>query len=102
MSKIQTAVLVFCSALLAEVPVLHAQVSLDVSKITCEQFWLRKVANPDKVAIWLSGFYNGKRDNTVIDTQQLEAITKDVTEHCRTNLNLTVMQAAEAVMSAKK
>ena len=88
-------------ALLAEIPA-HAQVTVDVSKITCEQFWLRKIANPDKVAIWLSGFYNGKTGNTVLDTQKLETTTKDVNEYCRTNFNLTLMQATEAVMGASK
>jgi acid stress chaperone HdeB len=79
-----------------------AQVTIDVSKITCEQFWLRKVANPDKVAIWLGGYFNGRKGNTVIDTQQFEAIARDVTEHCRAHFQLTVMQAAEAVMADKK
>jgi hypothetical protein len=47
----------------------QAQMTLDVSKITCEQYYLAKVVHPNSVAIWLSGYYNGKRDNTVIDTQ---------------------------------
>ena len=101
MQKRNAACLSLVVALLAEMPA-HAQVTLDVSKITCEQFWLRKIANPEKVAIWLSGFYNGKTGNTVLDTQKLDATIKDVTEYCRTNFNLTLMQAAEAVMAANK
>ena len=88
-------------ALLAQMPA-RAQITLDVSKVTCEQFWLRKIANPEKIAIWLSGFYNGKTGNTVIDTQRLETAIRDVTEFCRTNFNLTLMQAAEAVMAQSK
>jgi hypothetical protein len=53
-------------------PAAQAQVSVDVSKITCEQFILFKVTDPRYIAIWLSGYYNGKRDNTVIDTQAME------------------------------
>jgi acid stress chaperone HdeB len=87
--------------LLAGMPV-HAQVTVDISKITCEQFWLRKVANPEKVAIWLSGFYNGKTGNTVIDTPNLEIAGRDVADYCRMNFNQTLMQAAEAVMAASK
>src|SRR5215468_4403489 len=49
----------------------QAQVSLDISKITCDQFTLFKVTDPRNIAIWISGYYNGKRNNTVIDTQQL-------------------------------
>jgi HdeA/HdeB family len=43
-----------------------AQVTIDVSKITCEQYILYTVANPHDIAVWLSGYYNGKRNNTVI------------------------------------
>src|SRR5215207_8233431 len=80
----------------------YAQVTVDVSKITCEQFWFRKIPNPEKVAVWLSGFYNGKIGNTVLDTPKLDATIRDVTEHCRMHFNQTLMQAAEAVMAASK
>ncbi len=46
----------------------HAQVTIDVSKITCEQYILYSVADPKDIAMWLSGYYNAKRNNTVIDT----------------------------------
>jgi hypothetical protein len=49
-----------------------AQVTLDVSKITCKQFALHEVAKPRSLAIWLSGYYAGKRDVTTIDMQALE------------------------------
>jgi hypothetical protein len=32
---------------------LNAQVAIDVAKINCQQFATYKVANPDRVAIWL-------------------------------------------------
>jgi hypothetical protein len=101
MKRLNAACLGAVIALLAEMPA-HAQVTVDVSKITCEQFWFRKIANPEKVAIWLSGFYNGKTGNTVLDIPKLETIIRDVTEYCRTNFNLTLMQATEAVMAASK
>ena len=41
-----------------------AQVTVDVAKITCEQYVLYKIADPREIAMWLSGFYNGKRNNT--------------------------------------
>jgi acid stress chaperone HdeB len=88
-------------AMLAAMPV-NAQVTIDVSKITCEQFWLRKVADPDKVALWISGYFNGKRGNTVIDTQQLAGDVRKITDYCRENYQMTVMQAVEAVLAANK
>jgi hypothetical protein len=35
-----------------------------MAKITCEQLVLLQVADPDHLAIWLSGYYNGKRNTT--------------------------------------
>jgi acid stress chaperone HdeB len=51
----------------------HAQVTLDASKVTCDQFVHAKIGEPRMVAAWLSGFYNGKRNKTVIDNQTFEA-----------------------------
>ena len=101
MKNLKTALLGLLLALLTDMPV-NAQVTLDVSKITCEQFWLRKVADPDKVALWVSGYINGKRGNTVIDTQQLEGNVRKVAEYCRANYQMTVMQAVETLMNQKK
>lgn len=101
MKNPKTALLGLLLALLTDMPV-NAQVTLDVSKITCEQFWLRKVADPDKVALWVSGYINGKRGNTVIDTQQLEGNVRKLTEYCRENYQITVMQAVETLMIEKK
>ena len=43
------------------VPAAQAQVTLDVSKITCEQYNAYKVTNPQNIAIWVNGYYHGKR-----------------------------------------
>jgi hypothetical protein len=79
-----------------------AQVTIDVAKITCEQFWLRKAVDPDKLALWISGYVNGKRGNTVVDTQQFAGDVRKVTDYCRENYQKTVMQAVEAVLAANK
>ncbi len=42
----------------------QAQTTIDVAKISCDQFVLMTVAEPDYIAIWLSGYYHGKRNNT--------------------------------------
>jgi hypothetical protein len=77
-----------------------AQVTLDVSKITCKQFALHEVAKPRSVAIWLSGYYAGKRDVTTIDMQALEKKQKEIELLCRKvdNLELPLMQAVEKVL----
>jgi hypothetical protein len=79
-----------------------AQTTVDVSKITCEQFLLYKITDPNNIAIWLSGYYNGKRDNTVIDVQGLQDHLSKVKDYCRANYTKTVMQAVEAVVGPAK
>jgi acid stress chaperone HdeB len=80
----------------------HAQVTVDVSKITCEQYILFTVADPHDIAIWLSGYYNSKRDNTVLDTQEFRDHAKKVMDYCQRNLKTTVMDAVEKVLGVKR
>jgi hypothetical protein len=81
----------------------HGQVSIDVSKITCDQFAQGKVGLPRTTAIWLNGYYHGKIGSTTIDTEQSEAIFGKLMDYCRTGENgkVLVMQALERLMKSK-
>jgi acid stress chaperone HdeB len=79
----------------------RAQVMLDVSKLSCEQFVTYKVANPKSIAIWLNGYYHGKRGDTVVDTQQLDEDTDKVLTYCTDNPDTPVMQAVETALGAR-
>jgi len=83
-------------------PEARAQVTLDVAKITCDQFTGYKITNPENIAIWLSGYYNGKRNNTVLDTQKLKENTQKLTHYCITNPKVLVMHAVETVLGVEK
>ena len=72
----QTRFRIFSHALL--IPLAQAQVTIDASKITCDQFVHGKVGEPRTVAAWLSGFYNGKRNNALIDTQNFQGESEQV------------------------
>jgi acid stress chaperone HdeB len=80
----------------------RAQVVVDVAKITCEQYVLFTVADPHDIAMWLSGYFNGKRDNTVLDTQQFRLHAKQVMDYCQLNLKTPVIEAAEKVLGLRK
>jgi len=80
------------------ISLVQAQVTLDVSKITCEQYYLAKVVHPNTVAIWLSGFYNGKRSNTVLDVERVKANAYKLRSYCRDNLQAPLLQAVEKVL----
>jgi len=83
-------------------PSAQAQVTLDVSKVTCEQFSGYKITNPDNIALWLSGFYSGKRNNTIVDMQGLVENSKKILTYCIRNPQTPVMQAVETVLGAGK
>jgi acid stress chaperone HdeB len=89
---------------LSSVSTVQAQVTMDASKITCDQFVHSKVAPTRTVAAWLSGFYNGKRDNRVVDLQTFEANLSKLENFCyeEKNYKLPVMQAVEKVIGRGK
>jgi len=75
----------------------QAQVQIEVSKITCEQYLLFKVADPRDIAIWLSGYYHGKAGTTVFETQAFKDESEKLTSYCRGHLQQPVMQAVETL-----
>ena len=80
----------------------RAQVTLDMSKVTCDQFTGYKITNPQNIAIWLSGYHSGMRGNTVIDTQDLMANARKLQDYCLLNPQTPVMQAVETLLGARK
>ncbi len=87
---------------LAPCPLARAQVTVDVAKITCEQFTLYKLTDPQNIALWLSGYYHGQRNDTIVDTQQLAANLRKIKDYCNLKPNETVMRAVEAVFGPAK
>jgi hypothetical protein len=80
----------------------QAQVTLDVSKITCDQFTLYKITDPQNIAIWLSGYYHGQRNTTTVDTQQLAGNLQKIKDYCNLKPQETVMHAVESVFGPPK
>jgi hypothetical protein len=78
-------------------PVARAQLTLDVSKVTCDQFVGYKITDPQNIAIWLNGYYNGQRGNTIVDMQGLSAHIKKLQDFCFRNPAILVMQATETL-----
>ena len=75
-----------------------AQMTIDVAKITCDQFRTYKVANPNYIALWIAGYYGGKQDSTIVEVQALKDTFDKVNEYCITHLDVPVMQAARTVL----
>ena len=72
----------------------QAQTTVDVAKITCRQFLLGHVGGSTRsVANWLSGYYNGKSGNTVIEVESLQKNVRELERYCRKNHEMPVMVA---------
>ena len=76
----------------------RAQEVVDVSKITCDQFATYKIANPDHIAIWLSGYYHGTSGDMTVDIQTLSADAKKVEEYCLMKPEVPLIQAVKTVL----
>ncbi len=76
-------------------PQAQAQVTVDVAKITCRQLFFDKMISPNEksLALWLSGYYNAKRNNTVLDLGAMAKNVDKVEDYCRMNEDVTLMDA---------
>jgi acid stress chaperone HdeB len=101
MSRLDQAWLAVSLSIFAGLPA-HAQVTVDVSKITCDQYTLSRVGSPHDISVWLYGYYNGTRHNTVLETQDFREQANKVMDFCLGNPKSTVMDAVEKVLGAKR
>ena len=99
----------------------QAQVSIDVSKITCDEYVHDKIPSTDfisftavgplslearsmlsrwLIANWLSGYYHAKRNNLIIDTENFENNVSKLNNYCydEKNFKVPIMEAVERVL----
>lgn len=79
----------------------QAQVMLDLSKLTCDQFIKYKVADPKLIAVWLAGYFHGKRGDTTLDTQRLVADADQIEKYCFSNADAPLMQSVEKLIGPR-
>jgi hypothetical protein len=53
-------------------------------------------------ALWLSGYYNGKRNNTIIEPETIKEREGKVQLYCTQHLETTVMDAVKNVLGFDK
>ena len=97
--------LFFTSAffLFVEIATMHAQETLDVAKITCQQVIMGRLAPPTHdIVLWLSGYYNGKRNNMIINFQTIKNDEEKVRLYCYHNPETTVLDAIKNVLGLNK
>jgi acid stress chaperone HdeB len=97
--------LLLTSALLTfvEIPTMQAQVTIDVSKITCEQLVMEQLDwTQREVVFWLNGYYNGKRNNTTVEPEAVKKNEEKVNQYCYGHRDTTVMDAIKNVLGFDK
>ena len=89
--------------LFAQIPTVQAQETVDVAKITCEQVLMEKLATPSRdIVLWLTGYYAGKRNNTIIEPQTIKKDEEKVNSYCYQHREATVMDAIKNVLGFDK
>jgi hypothetical protein len=99
----------------------RAQVSIDVSKITCDEYVHDKIPTSDfisfsavgplplearsmlsrwLIANWISGYYHAKRNNWIIQTESFEDNVNKLNNYCydEKNFKVPIMEAIERVL----
>ena len=112
--------LVLSSIVFATAPA-QAQVSIDVSKITCDEYVHDQIRTTDfisfsavgslslearsmlsrwLIANWLSGYYHAKRNNSIIDLESFENNVNKLNNYCydEKNFKVPIMEAVERVL----
>ena len=87
---------------LEKVPPAQAQVTFDVSKVTCDQFHAYKITNPQNIAIWVNGYYHGKRGDVTLDTQKLVESARKLRDYCRQHRQTLVLEAVETLFAKER
>lgn len=85
-------------------PKAQAQMTVDLAKATCRQYLFDNLisANAPVVAAWLGGYFNGKRNNTVVDIGAFRKNKDTVEDYCRMNLDVTLIDAATKALGVDK
>ena len=89
--------------LFAQMATTQAQETLDLAKITCEQFTAEQLATPSRdIVLLLAGYYNGKRNNTIIEPQKIKQEDEKVKLYCSQHRETTVMDVVKNVLGFDK
>ncbi len=79
-----------------------AQVTIDVAKITCDQYIRQSVASPNSIALWLSGYRHGLARSTLVDSETLKGGGEKFFDYCIKNRQMSLLQAVDNVLGPEK
>jgi acid stress chaperone HdeB len=79
-----------------------AQVVLEMSAVTCEDYLKSNPEEQDILASWLSGYYHASKNVATVDLRKAKANVKVVTKYCKANKKETLMNAVEKKLLGSK
>jgi acid stress chaperone HdeB len=79
----------------------NAQLTLDITKVTCRQYLIGNLIPTRSMTLWLSGYFHGKRDAKTVDVGSIEPNASKLEGYCGGHQDETVMKAIEAVFGVK-
>lgn len=71
----------------------RAQVILDMSLITCQQYLGYDPERQEMVASWMSGYFNASINQPVVSFERFDNNKRTVADYCRTHGYETLMSA---------
>lgn len=90
------------SVLVASLAPASAQVSIDMSRITCTQYLAMAPEETAIVSSWLSGWFNHRIGSVSVDMNAFARNIANVKTWCLSNGNATVMSGLEASIQRAK
>jgi acid stress chaperone HdeB len=73
-----------------------AQVTIDISKISCHQYLTQRITHTRTMNVWLSGYYAGRQNNPLIDVQAVERSANKLSRFCESHRDMPLMDAVGA------
>ena len=74
----------------------EAQVAIDISKLSCNQFLFGKATDSRTLSIWLNGYHSGAIGKTVIDPNGMGE--RALIEYCIANSEMPLLNAARSIL----
>ena len=81
-------------AALSATPV-RAQLVVDMSLISCDQFLKSPQERRDVLSAWMGGYYSAMKNLATIDARYVVRNSKKIANYCRTARNETLMSAIQ-------
>ena len=72
-------------------PVAHAQVTIDMARVTCAEYLALSAANSAVFSAWMSGWFNQKSGYVFVDLNAYARNVANVKSWCASNPTQTVM-----------